>query len=185
MFIIASHLSRDTHPAKQHISNSKKNTNLTFFKHKLMFFFVKSNISIYILEQNKMLHNINYNKPVRTFFSKNSPLVTIVTENVEKDLYPSVNANATGSITKKSFEFTSIGDMLITEVVLDHFITELDRLKNEIEIFKRKRRLFVDDSGYVHFYLEKKKLVSDYINCGTDHEKRPLKEKLVILKLKQ
>ena len=78
-----------------------------------------------------------------------------------------------------NFEFTSIDDMIITEVILDHFQFELNRLKKGITNFKSNCRLFVENGHYAQLYSEKKKLISDFIKCVEKREKEGLKQKLV------
>ena len=101
---------------------------------------------------------------------------------IEKDIYSIGKRNTNETFTKldkKSFEFSSMDEMMITEVILDHFQTELDRIKRGIAYFKSKCHRFSEGGYYSHLYAEKTKLISKYVKCHDTHEKAKLKEKLV------
>ena len=106
-------------------------------------------------------------KTENTIKTEEQILTPILTENVDTDSYPSI----------LSSNLTSIDDIMIAEMLLDRFQTELDSLKNEIAIFKNLH--LVDGDYNTQYYSEKKTLLCDYINCDTMHEKEALKQKIV------
>jgi len=85
-------------------------------------------------------------------------------------------------IGRKRFEFTNIDDLMITEVVLDHYLDELESLKQTIFILSQYSSELKSGMNS-EFYKRKKKLIADYIKCSNEQEKEFLKEKLVSLKL--
>ena len=130
--------------------------------------------------------NKRHKKIHRLFGRKVRPLINKNTSNQSNDLEKvhysnkassSNNSKPTGNTNNKSFEFSTVDDMMITEVVLGYLQAELDRIKEEIAHFKSQCRLFSQDDS--HFYSEKTKLISEYVKCRDVQEKMKLKEKLV------
>ena len=67
-------------------------------------------------------------------------------------------------------EFTSLDNMLIVDVLVDHFMNELTNLKETIKALTE---------SYNYMYLDKKYLIAQFIECHDQSEKTRLKEKLV------
>ena len=95
---------------------------------------------------------------------------TVKIENAEEDYKNSLG---------ESFSFTTLDDMMITEVLVDHLLNELDQIKDSIKTYKSKCRLF--EGTYRQIYRGKKALISKYIKCDDKKEKSLLKEELVSL----
>jgi hypothetical protein len=77
------------------------------------------------------------------------------------------------------YDFTSIEDMMCLEVVLENYELELEKLRVFVQNFKDKCVTF--DKFYEEMYLQKKKLLSQYINTKEDDQggvKESLREKI-------
>ena len=75
------------------------------------------------------------------------------------------------------FEFTSMEDMLLTEILIEHVMHNFKRIRHAIHIFKCKCRIF--RGNYPQKYKEKKKLVIKYVHCNDTDEKMRIKEQFV------
>ena len=66
-------------------------------------------------------------------------------------------------------EFKKLEDTVLTDVIVDHLLTALNKLKDSsIDTTKDTRRLFNDI--YPQIYCQKKELISKYINCQDGQE---------------
>ena len=61
-------------------------------------------------------------------------------------------------------------DAILADVIVDHLISELNKLKDSISISKNSYGLLVKDL-YRQMYTQKKELISKYINVMNEHEK--------------
>ena len=78
---------------------------------------------------------------------------------------------------EEDFLFTTLDDMMITEVMMNHFVNSLGRLKDSIERHKKRLRLF--HGSYRQIYHEKRDLMNQYLKCRDWDEKEQLIKELV------
>ena len=71
-------------------------------------------------------------------------------------------ASSNVATQEEDFSFTTLDDMMITEVMMNHFENSLGRLKDSIERHKKRLRLF--HGNYRHIYHEKRDLIKRTAN---------------------
>ena len=74
---------------------------------------------------------------------------------------------------KDRYEFTSDGEMMITQVVLGQLIEEMTKLKSSTEDSQDDYKAFED------FSTQKMNVVLEYIKCTNEAEKKKLRKKMV------
>ena len=77
------------------------------------------------------------------------------------------------------FEFTSIADMLLTEIIIKHFQRDLKSMQVAIEEFKKTSQLFQGLNKCM--YKQTKKNIKKYLNSTKPSEKECFRQRLVSL----
>ena len=75
-------------------------------------------------------------------------------------------------------DFSSIEELMMTEIIVENFETKLNDLKQSIYGFKLCNDHFRDNFN-MQFYDQKKLLIKNYIQCEDVQEKERLNERLV------
>ena len=83
------------------------------------------------------------------------------------------------TVSDFGLEFTSMADMLLAEIVIDHFERHLTHMREVVEEFKRTSQLFQGHNDNV--CKQKKKLINSYLNCTDPNEKERFGQRLVSL----
>ena len=89
------------------------------------------------------------------------------------------NEEETNNLNK--FEFTTMNDLIMTEVVLNVFKHDLNNIQKEIDQFKTNCNEFRSKSISSINYERKKTFIIEYIKCQNEIDKKDLREKLVRL----
>ena len=89
------------------------------------------------------------------------------------------NEEETNNLNK--FEFTTMNDLMMTEVVLNVYKHDLNNIQKEIDEFKTNCNEFRSKSISSINYERKKTFIIEYIKCQNEIDKKDLREKLVRL----
>ena len=89
------------------------------------------------------------------------------------------NEEETNNLNK--FEFTTMNDLMMTEVVLSVFKHDLNNIQQGIDQFKTNCNEFRSKSISSINYERKKTFIIEYIKCQNEIDKKDLREKLVRL----
>ena len=88
-----------------------------------------------------------------------------------KNMFKSVtNEQNSCKISAFGDKFIEFEDTVLAEVIVDHLISKLNKLKDSISISKNSNGLLVKEF-YPQMYQQKKELISKYINAMNEQEK--------------
>jgi hypothetical protein len=102
---------------------------------------------------------------------------------LESPIVKSETADVENQIPFENYDFSSIDELMMTEIIVENFEKKLSDLKRSICGFKLCNNHFRDNFN-MQFYDQKKLLITNYIKCEDAQEKERLNERLVSILFK-